>query len=267
MSEYFAASVWRISAAVVSVFPLPRISAWTITLATTQPVSAISQSSWPSCKNSVLQCFLEKYIVNPQFLANSLLTDEAQFKREGIVNFHNTHVWVGWKPPTPPSLQDININLCNVWVGISSYQLFRPDFFPTRLAGTCTVSLGLKIYQISWEMCLLISFSTCCSCMMWHHLTVEQYLNLTFGGQWVAGGGPVNWSVGSPVVNSLQLWLWGTQRPSYIQYQWMRFYSNNEKLKVVLTSMGTTQRICCSENTNFTHVSLDFANMLTGTSL
>lgn len=126
------------------------------------------------------------------------------------------------KIPIPPSLQDINFNLRSVWVGISAYQLLRPVVFPNRLAGACTVSLGLLIYRYSWEMCLLISVNTCGSCMMGHQLTVRQYLNLTFDGQWIVRGGPVSWSVGSPVVNSVQLWLWGTQSPSYIQNRWMR---------------------------------------------
>jgi hypothetical protein len=116
---------------------------------------------------------------------------------------------------------DISINLRNFWVGISAYELLRPVVFPNRLAGSCTVSLGLLIYQYNWEMCLSISVNTCGSCMMGHHFTVREYLNLTFGGQWIARGGPISWSVRSPVVNSVQLWLWGTQRPSYIQIRWM----------------------------------------------
>lgn len=41
------------------------------------------------------QWLLAKYVVGLQFLANNLFTYEVQFRREGILNFHNTHVWYG----------------------------------------------------------------------------------------------------------------------------------------------------------------------------
>jgi hypothetical protein len=41
------------------------------------------------------QWLLAKYVVDPQFLTNSLFTDEVQFTKEGIVNLHNTLVGVG----------------------------------------------------------------------------------------------------------------------------------------------------------------------------
>ena len=160
------------------------------------------------------------------------------------------------KIPTPPSLQDISINLHNVWVGISACQLIRPVVFPNRPAGSCTISLGLMIYQYPWEMCLLFSVNS------WfvndwappHCQTVpESDFRWTVDSTWR----PSQLVCRIPVVNSVQSWLCGTKKPSYIQNRWIIFYSNEEKLKVVVTSMGTTQRICCRSNTNITHVSWD----------
>jgi hypothetical protein len=39
-----------------------------------------------------------KWVVNTQFVANILCSDKAEFTRDGIVNFHNTHAWVDDNP-------------------------------------------------------------------------------------------------------------------------------------------------------------------------
>jgi hypothetical protein len=46
------------------------------------------------------QRLLEKSIVNTQFAADILFTDEARFIKDGNVNFHDTHVWVDDNPHT-----------------------------------------------------------------------------------------------------------------------------------------------------------------------
>jgi hypothetical protein len=62
--------------------------------------SHFTRSTSSECKLSLLitvramicQWFPAKCVVNTQFVANILSTDEAEFKREGIVKFLNTHV-------------------------------------------------------------------------------------------------------------------------------------------------------------------------------
>jgi hypothetical protein len=46
------------------------------------------------------QWLLAKCLVNTQFVADILFTDEAGFTRECIVSFHHTHVWVDDNPHT-----------------------------------------------------------------------------------------------------------------------------------------------------------------------
>jgi hypothetical protein len=58
-----------------------------------QQVQALNPPDHPA---RVLFCqwLLAKCIVNTQLVANILFTDEVGFTRDGIVNFHNIHVWV-----------------------------------------------------------------------------------------------------------------------------------------------------------------------------
>jgi hypothetical protein len=56
----------------------------------------------PGHRARVVYChwLLAKCVVNPRFVANILFTDEVGFKRDSVVNFHNTHVWVDDNPHT-----------------------------------------------------------------------------------------------------------------------------------------------------------------------
>jgi hypothetical protein len=54
------------------------------------------------CHSRVVFCqwLLAKCIVSTQFVANILFTDEEGFTRDGIMNFHDTHLRVDENPHT-----------------------------------------------------------------------------------------------------------------------------------------------------------------------
>jgi hypothetical protein len=58
-----------------------------------QRVQALSLQDYPA---RVLFCqwFLQQCGTNSNFTAFVMFTDEAQFTRDGIQNFHNQHLWV-----------------------------------------------------------------------------------------------------------------------------------------------------------------------------
>ncbi|KAJ4451198.1 hypothetical protein ANN_02658 [Periplaneta americana] len=62
-----------------------------------QRVQALSPADYPA-RVRFCQWFLQQCGVNPNFPALVLFTDEAQFTRDGITNFHNQHVWVYENP-------------------------------------------------------------------------------------------------------------------------------------------------------------------------
>ncbi|KAJ4427551.1 hypothetical protein ANN_25199 [Periplaneta americana] len=59
-----------------------------------QRVQALSSADYPA-RVRFCQWFLQQCGVNPNFPALVLFTDEAQFTRDGITNFHNQHVQYG----------------------------------------------------------------------------------------------------------------------------------------------------------------------------
>jgi hypothetical protein len=80
------------------------------------------------------QWFLAKYVVNPQFVGNILLTDEAGFSADGIANFHYTHVWEDDSLHTTVASRHQHRFSINVWVGILCDQILGPVVLPNRLA-------------------------------------------------------------------------------------------------------------------------------------
>jgi hypothetical protein len=94
-------SIWRIVVAGINGVPL----VWRILR---EQLLYLYQIQWvealipPDHRARVVFCqwLPAKCILNTQFLANILFTDEVRFIREDAVNFRNTHVRVGESPHT-----------------------------------------------------------------------------------------------------------------------------------------------------------------------
>ncbi|KAJ4447565.1 hypothetical protein ANN_09572, partial [Periplaneta americana] len=72
---------------------------------------ALSPADYPA-RVRFCQWFLQQCGVNPNFPALVLFTDEAQFTRDGITNFHNQHVWAYKNPrATVPSHHQVRFSL------------------------------------------------------------------------------------------------------------------------------------------------------------
>jgi hypothetical protein len=81
------------------------------------------------------QWLLANCVVNTQFIANILFTDEAGFTRDGIVNVDNTHVWVDDNPHTTIASRHQHLISINMWVDILGDQLLGPAVLPNILTG------------------------------------------------------------------------------------------------------------------------------------
>ncbi|KAJ4449147.1 hypothetical protein ANN_00542 [Periplaneta americana] len=90
-----------------------------------QRVQALSSADYPA-RDRFCQPFLQQCGVNPNFPALVLFTDEAQFTRDGITNFHNQHVWAYENlRATVPSHHQVRFSL-NMWAGIIGDRLVGP---------------------------------------------------------------------------------------------------------------------------------------------
>lgn len=67
--------------------------------------------------------------------ARIIFTDESQFTRDGINNFHNQHIY---SADNPHAIRETNFQerfSLNVWGGLYNDQLLGPHFLPDRLDG------------------------------------------------------------------------------------------------------------------------------------
>ncbi|KAJ4439751.1 hypothetical protein ANN_07879 [Periplaneta americana] len=99
-----------------------------------QRVQALLPAHYPA-RVRFCQWFLPQCGVNPNFPALVLFTDEAQFTRDGITNFHNQHVWAYENPrATVPSHHQVRFFL-NMWAGIIGDRLVGPHVLVNRFTG------------------------------------------------------------------------------------------------------------------------------------
>ncbi|KAL2731730.1 transposase-like protein, partial [Vespula squamosa] len=76
---------------------------------------------------------LQISIANQHFLSTILFTDEVEFSRDGIMNFHNAHHWAEDNPHAilhSKHQQQLNVNL---WAEILGDNLIEPIFLDQRL--------------------------------------------------------------------------------------------------------------------------------------
>jgi hypothetical protein len=78
----------------------------------------------------VHQCAL-----NPFFVSSVLFIDEAAFTRNGIINFHNNHMWAEENPHAVVQSRRQQQFSINVWAGIIGDVLVDPHVLPQRLTG------------------------------------------------------------------------------------------------------------------------------------
>lgn len=159
------------------------------------------------------QWFLEMVAQNPLFDSEIMFTDEANFSRNAIRNFHNNHIWAEENPHAIVECNHQQQFSVNVWAAILGNYLIGPFFLPARLNGhTYRRFLEENLPILLEEVPIVIRDR------MWllhdgapAHFSVEarNYLNRRFNNRWVGRGGPQAWPPRSPDLNSLDFFLWG----------------------------------------------------------
>jgi hypothetical protein len=76
---------------------------------------------------------LAKLNMQEHFLSNVVTTDEAGFTREGIFNFHNTHIWTDENTYAVRENHFQNKFSINIWAGIINGRIIGPHIMPPRL--------------------------------------------------------------------------------------------------------------------------------------
>ncbi|KAJ4432524.1 hypothetical protein ANN_21146 [Periplaneta americana] len=173
---------------------------------------ALSPADYPA-RVRFCQWFLQQCGVNPNFPALVLFTDEAQFTRDGIANFHNQHVWAYENPrATVPSHHQVRFSL-NMWAGIIGDRLVGPHVLVNRLTGQAYTNFLENTIPHVLEDTPLINRQHI------HFLhdgapahfsrTARRYLERRFPDRWIGRGGPIAWPPRSLDLNPLDFYLWG----------------------------------------------------------
>jgi hypothetical protein len=102
-----------------------------------------SHTTSSECKPSLFLTIVQEAVFCPwllarcveytQLVANILFTDEAEFTRDDIVNFHNTHARADVNPHTTVASTHQHRLSINVWVDILSDQVSGPVVLSNRL--------------------------------------------------------------------------------------------------------------------------------------
>lgn len=150
---------------------------------------------------------------NNNFLPKVLFTDEANFSRNAIMNFHNDHFWADENPHVIRETHFQEQFSLNVWVGIIDDYLIGPFFLPARLTGESYTDFLQHHLPI-----LLEDVPLNVRANMWFmhdgapaHFSVvaRQHLDITYPNRWIGRAGPQNWPARSPDMNPLDFYLWG----------------------------------------------------------
>lgn len=160
--------------------------------------------------------FLNQQPYEPvNFAWHVLYTDEAQFTRDGINNFHNQHLWDMQNPHGIIEGRHQRTFSCNVWGGIVGDQLLGPVFFPPRLNGAAYQDFLTNQLEDLFENVQLRDRRR-----MWFqhdgapaHFSrgAREILNRNdvFHNRWIGRAGPVAWPPRSPDLTPLDFFLWG----------------------------------------------------------
>ncbi|GFX80279.1 uncharacterized protein TNCV_2642951 [Trichonephila clavipes] len=155
------------------------------------------------------QWYLGKCATNPLFPDEVLFSDEASFTREGIFNTHNDHIWTVENPHAIRRRTAQIRFLVNVWAGIMGDHLIGPYLFPCRLTG---LNYLLFLQQVLPQLLRDEQISASTQQTMWFqhdgapaHFSgdVRNYLDVTFGQQWIRRGVPCVGLLGHPTYHVL----------------------------------------------------------------
>ena len=176
-----------------------------------QKVQGLNPADYPR-RTAFCQWFLAK-VNDIDFPRDLLVTDEANFSRDGIINLHNKHQWSQLNPhATCVRSHQVQFSL-NVWCGIVGDNLIGPYFLEPRLNGVAYLQfLRDDLPELLEDVPLgLVN-------RMWFmhdgapphfSIAVRNYLNATFPLRWLGRGGPVEWPARSPDLNPCDFFLWG----------------------------------------------------------
>lgn len=180
-------------------------------------------------RTNFCRSILEKHEHDPNFLHRVLWTDECNFTRRGVVNYHNLHVWSHENPyEIRPSSFQHEFSF-NIWLGVLHNTICGPYFLPHRLNSVLFLQfLENDLHELMDNV--LDDLPLHLRDNQWIQMDgapahygrqVRQWLDENYVDRWIGrlpprfiedrvpGVGPVAWPPRSPDLNPLDYFVWG----------------------------------------------------------
>ena len=177
-----------------------------------QRVQGLSETDFPPRK-AFCTWLLQMCAQDQTFLSTILFTDEAKFTRNGVQNFHNTHVWADVNPCAVLETRHQQQFSINVWAGIIGDSVIGPFIFHGTLTGASYSEFLMEHLNVLLEAVPLHLIQN-----MWFmhdgapphfSLQARAILNQHFPNKWIGRGAATSWPARSPDLNPLDFYLWG----------------------------------------------------------
>lgn len=159
------------------------------------------------------QTLLLRDVEDPLFLKSVLWTDESQFTKNGITNFHNLHEWSHENPYNKKTTSFQRRFSVNVWAGVIQNTLIGPKIIPERLNSQSYLEF---LQQTNPEILDNVPLTVRNRVIYQQdgappHFgrQVTDWLNNNYSERWIGRGGPIEWPARSPDLTPLDFYLWG----------------------------------------------------------
>jgi hypothetical protein len=159
---------------------------------------------------------LERSLKDNHFINRILWTDESQFTRDGITNFHNLHTWASSNPHSRRQRSFQRRFCVNMWAGVIGNRLIGPFKLPPRLNSTNYLEfLQNDLPGLLEDVPLhqrVSSYFQQDGAPAHYGREVKDWLDEKYGGRWIGRNGPIHWPARSPDLTVLDFFIWGRMK-------------------------------------------------------
>lgn len=156
---------------------------------------------------------LLKYETDHNYFRRIFWTDEAQFTRDGVTNFHNLHHWSSSNPHNKKQTKSQHRFSCNVWLGIVGQTVIGPRFLSSVINGESYLQLLRDILpDLLDNVPLAIADNLIYQqdgAPAHYSRIVRNWLDDHFSDRWIGRRGPTEWPPRSPDLTPLDFYAWG----------------------------------------------------------
>lgn len=170
------------------------------------------------------ETWIDKINRNPRLKNKILFTDECTFYLEGFVNKQNDRFWAKENPNQVHERHHQVRHKVNVWCGIAGSRIIGPYFFGHNINGNNyleflqrTVVPAIDALELPHPLIFMHD-----GCPAHGSAEVTEFLNNTFGNNWIGLRGPYKWPARSPDLNPLDFFYWGYMKEKVFKVRNLR---------------------------------------------